>query len=143
MVLIFSFVAAESLLMKFWSGPAQSVGGDGGSGNTVASSHKSGDPTGSNTPQGERPVKTRITQAGEASTSPPQSVASVEPERQGLLTIVLGSDLVAQTTDAAERVVETVLPVQTDLDTIRLLEQVQSGVAGDNETIKSLLSQIL
>lgn len=142
MVLVFSFVAAESLLMKFLSGgepaAAQPAGGDG----SAASLHES---SSDNDPvwQGESPealmhdIDMQIRQTGG-----PQPAAAAGPGQQGLLTTVIESDLIVQTTNGVEQLIETLLPVEVELDAGGLLKQVQDGITGNSTTVKSLLSPI-
>lgn len=140
MVLIFSFVAAESLLMRFLPGVEPAQGAVGGSGGGAVSLHESNSVSGPNMRQNATETRfytagIEVSQTGEPQTSAPQ-------DQQGLLTAIVGSDLVVQTTGAVEQIVETLVPIQVDLGADRLLERLQGHLPIKNEAARSLLSPV-
>lgn len=156
MVLLFSLVAAENLLMQFHPGPelapAQSVMSDDDIGPAV------------NLPESDSGVELtneRYNYPAQVSPDVAVGAGTAEPQAEqtawlqppapqtegpldnagGLLTAIVGSELVLQTTGTIEELVEMLLPIQSELDVKWLPDQIQNGLTGNgsNEAIKSLL----
>lgn len=154
MVLIFSFVAAESLIMKFF--PQSSSANQQSTSSTVVTRQQESKSSGVNSTDAKQETiddrhNTAVdTQQPEQSTglqepqeSQESQLAATEAGQSGLLTTVVNSDLLTLAIDLMEQVAGPLLPIPVELDVTKLLELLESGPGGDNETLKSLLAPIL